>query len=84
MSKIVNVHGSDDYMLLIDFEDGSSITFNMQKLVKTIPYCRLKDPKSFRTVKFKEKSVYWNDGEDKQEYLPVKLSVDTILFSLRD
>ena len=84
MSKIVSVHGSNDYKLLIDFEDGSSITFNMQKLVKTIPYCRLNDPKSFRTVQFEEKSVYWNDGEDKREYLPLKLSVDTILFSLRD
>lgn len=84
MSKIIRVHGSDDYKLLIDFDDGSSITFNMQKLVKTIPYCRLKDPKSFRTVKFEEKSVYWNAGDDKPEYLPLKLSIDTILFALRD
>jgi len=84
MSKIISVHGSDDYMLLIDFEDGSSITFNMNKLVKTIPYCRLNDPKSFRTVKFEEKSVYWNAVDDKPKYLPLKLSVDTILFSLRD
>jgi hypothetical protein len=84
MSKIVSVRGSNDYKLLIDFEDGSSITFNMQKLVKTIPYCRLNDPKSFRSVKFKEKTVYWNTGDDKPEYLPLKLSVDTILFSLRD
>ncbi len=84
MSKIISAHGSDDYRLLIDFEDGSSITFNMQKLVKTIPYCRLKDPKSFQTVKFEEKSVYWNAGDDKPEYLPLKLSVDAILFALRD
>lgn len=83
MSKIINVHASDDYKLLIDFEDGSSITFNMQKMVKTIPYLRLKDPTSFQTVKFDEKSVYWDAEDEKREYLPLRLSVDTILFSLR-
>jgi len=84
MSKIVSVHGSDDYKLLIDFEDGSNITFNMQKLVRTIPYIRLKDLASFQTVKFDKKSVYWGAEDEKLEYLPLRLSVDTILFSLRD
>lgn len=84
MSKIVGVHGSDDYKLLIDFEDGSNITFNMQKLVRTIPYFRLNDLVSFQTVKFDTKSVYWDAEDQKPEYLPLRLSIDTILFSLRD
>ena len=84
MSKIVDVHGSDDYKLLIDFEDGSNITFNMQKLVRTIPYFRLNDLVSFQTVKFDTKSVYWDAEDQKPEYLPLRLSIDTILFSLRD
>ncbi len=83
MSKIVNVSAGDDYKLLIDFEDGSSITYNMQKLVRTIPYLRLKDSSSFQAVKFDEESVYWDAGAEKPEYFPLRLSVDTILFSLR-
>lgn len=84
MSRIVNVHARDDYKLLIDFEDGSNITFNMQKLINTIPYSRLKELSNFQTVKFDEKSVYWEAGDEKPEYYPVRLSVDKVLFSLRD
>lgn len=84
MSRMVRVQGSDDYKLLIDFEDGSNITFNMQRLVKTIPYFRLKDPASFQAVKFDEKSVYWDAEDQKPEYLPLRISIDSILFSLRD
>ncbi|MDD3167835.1 MAG: DUF2442 domain-containing protein [Eubacteriales bacterium] len=84
MSRILNVQARDDYKLFIDFEDGSSITYNMQKLVETIPYVRLKDPASFRAVKFDEKSLYWEAADTKPEYLPLRISVDSILFSLRD
>lgn len=83
MSKIVNVRARDDYKLLIDFDDGSSLLFNMQKLVKTIPYFRLQDLVSFHTVKFDETSVYWKNADRKPEYLPLRLSIDAILFSLR-
>ena len=84
MSKILNVHGSDDYKLFIDFEDGSSITYNMQKLVRTIPYYRLSDLACFQSVKFDEKSVYWDAADEKPEYLPLRIGIDAILFSLRD
>ena len=60
MSRIVNVRTCDDYRLLIGFEDGSNISYNMQKLVDTIPYIRLKDAEFFRSVRFDEKSVYWD------------------------
>ncbi len=83
MSKIAHVHASDDYKLLIDFDDGSKIIFNMQKMIKTLPYLRLNDPASFQTVKFDEKSIYWDAADNKPEYFPLRLSVDNILFSLR-
>lgn len=84
MSKIVCVHGSDDYKLLIDFDDGSKVTFNMQNMVKTLPYFRLNDLTSFQAVKFDGKFVYWEPEENKPEYFPLRLSIDKILFSLRD
>ncbi len=84
MSKILNAHGSDDYKLFIDFEDGSSITYNMQKLVKTIPYNRLSDLACFQSVKYDEKSVYWDTADEKPEYFPLRIGIDAILFSLRD
>lgn len=84
VSKIVNVQAGHDYKLLIDFEDGSSITYNMQEVVKTIPYLRLKDSSSFQAVKFDKEYVYWDAGGEKPEYFPLRLSVDAILFSIRD
>ncbi len=83
MNEIVNVCAGDDYKLLIEFEDGSRITYNMQKLVGTLPYFRLKEPALFRTVKFDNKSVYWDAGDEKPEYFPLRFSIDSILFSLR-
>lgn len=83
MYKIVNVHTQDEYKLLIEFVDGSSITYNMQKLVRTIPYLRLKDTSLFQCVKFDEKSVYWDTSDEKPEYFPLRFSIDSILFSIR-
>lgn len=84
MSKIEHVHASDDYKLLIDFEDGSKIIYNMQKMIKTLPYLRLQELSSFQTFMFDEKIIYWGATDNKKEYFPLKLSIDNILFSLRD
>lgn len=84
MSKIKSVSGSDDYKLFIDFDDGNSIIYNMQKLIKTIPYLRLKNMNCFLAVKFDDKSVYWDTGAEKPECIPLRISVDSILFSIRD
>jgi hypothetical protein len=84
MNRIVNVRADDDYKLLIDFEDGSNLTFNMQKMVETISYFRLKDLSVFRAVKFDGKSICWDAPHEEPEYYPLRLSLDTILFSLRD
>lgn len=83
MGKIVNVRAGEDYRLLIDFDDGSSLIFNMQRMVRTLPYFGLQDSASFQAVKFDDKSVYWDAPDGKPEYLPLKLSLDNILFSLR-
>lgn len=32
--KITNVHATDDYKLLIDFEEGSQVSFNIQRMVE--------------------------------------------------
>jgi len=84
MSKIVSVHANDDYKLLVVFEDGSSINYNMQKMVKTMPYLRLRDTACFQDVRFDEKYVYWEPEDGKQALFPLRLSIDNILFSLRD
>lgn len=36
--KITNVYATDDYKLLIDFEEGNQVRFNMQRMVETIPF----------------------------------------------
>jgi len=84
MSRIKCVHASDDFKLLIDFDDGSRIIFNMQKMLKTLPYLRLNDLSNFQMVRFDEKSVYWDAANNKLEYFPLRLSLDNILFSLRE
>lgn len=83
VSKIINVQASDDYKLLIGFDDGNSIIYNMQKMIGTIPYFRLSDLIFFRAVKFDEKYIYWDTENGKPEYFKLKISIDTILFSLR-
>ncbi len=83
MCKITEVHAEGDNKLRIDFDDGSQVIYNMQKLVKTIPYIKLSDRSYFEKVKYDEKSVYWDNEDGKAEYFPLKLSIDTILFSLR-
>jgi hypothetical protein len=80
--KIQNVEATDDYMLIIDFEDGSRIQLNMQKKLKSIPFMEVRDLERFKTVKFQERAVYW-DSDQKPEYRPLRLTVDDILFSLR-
>lgn len=84
MSRIVNAQAGDDYMLFLNFEDGSNIAFNMKRLVNSIPYLKLKETSYFQSVKFDDKFVYWNPSDERPEYIPLKLSIDTILFSLRD
>lgn len=81
--KITNVCATNDYRLLIDFEEGNQVTFNMQRMVETIPYYRLSDLDTFKSVRFEDKAVYWVPPDEKPEILPTRITVDEILFSLR-
>ncbi|MEA4925966.1 MAG: DUF2442 domain-containing protein [Syntrophomonadaceae bacterium] len=81
--KIMNVRTTDDYRLLIDFGEGNQVSFNMRRMVETLPYLRLKDPEVFKSVKFEDKAVYWDPPDEKPEIFPMRITVDEILFALR-
>jgi len=81
--KITNVQATDHYILLVDFENGSRVNFDMKRMVETLPYRRLSDPNTWRAVKFEEKAVYWDPPDEKPEIFPMRITVDEILFSLR-
>lgn len=81
--KITNVCATEDYRLLIDFEAGNRVIFNMQRTVETLPYRRLKNMETFKSVRFEDKAVYWDPPDEKPEIFPMRITVDEILFSLR-
>lgn len=81
--KITNVRATDNYRLLIDFEEGNQVSFNMRRMVETFPYLRLKDLTVFQPVKFEDKAVYWDSPDEKPEIFPLRITVDSILFTLR-
>ncbi len=37
MSKILKVTANDDYTIIVEFQQGNKIFFNMQQLIKTMP-----------------------------------------------
>ena len=76
---------NDDYTLLIEFEGGNKIFFNMQRLIQTIPYVSLKNLKRFRDFEIKDKAICWKDPDHAQStMMPLRLTVDNILFRIRD
>lgn len=83
ISKIIYAVANEDYTVTIDFEQGNRIIYNMQKQIKTLPFLRLNDMESFMSVKFDDKSIYWEDS-GRKGIIPLRLSLDNILFSLRD
>ena len=85
MSKVVSVLPNDDYTLLIEFEGGNKILFNMQKLVNTLPYLSLKNLECFRNIKIEDQTLCWEDPKHaRPTMLPARLTVDNILFTIRD
>lgn len=81
--RITNVQATDHYILLIEFEGGSRINFSMKRMVETLPYMRLRDSDTWESVKFEDKAVYWAPPDGKPEIIPIRFTVDEILFSLR-
>jgi len=85
MSKMLKVTPHDDYTLVVEFEQGNKIIFNMEPLIKTMPYYSLKDPERFRDITLEEKAIRWPDvGNSGQSMMPVRLTVDNILFAIRE
>lgn len=85
MAKITCATPEQDHILRIEFEGGSSVIFDMGELIKTLPYCSLNDPKRFRDFTVEPKAIRWKDVEvPGQAPVPVRLTVDTILFAIRE
>lgn len=85
MSKILKVTPGDDYTLLVEFENGNNILFNMKDLIETMPYSSLKDLSRFRDVRLEEKAICWPDPiPGKVALYPIRLTVDNILFAIRE
>lgn len=83
MSSIIGVTAHDDFTVLIEFEQGNKVLFNMSQLVDTLPYIRLSDPLFFKTVEYEAKSIYWEEPNASGCLFPLRFSVDEILFSIR-
>ena len=84
MSKILNVTPNDDYTLLVEFEHGNKIIFNMREMIRTIPYASLADLARFKDVTVEEKAIRWPDPTPGESIMPLRLTVDNMLFTIRD
>lgn len=85
MAKITRATPEQGYVLRIEFEGGSSVIFNMSELIKTLPYYSLNDLERFRDFTVEPKAIRWKDVEvPGQAPMPVRLTVDTILFAIRE
>ena len=85
MSKILKVTPNDDYTLLMEFEHGNKIIFNMRDIINTIPFSSLEDINRFRDVTVEEKAISWPEPvPDEKSIIPLRLTLDNILFAIRD
>lgn len=85
MSKIIKVTPNGDYTLLVEFEHGNKIIFNMRELIKTIPFSSLEDLGRFKDVTLEEKAICWPEPiSGRKSMLPLRLTVDNMLFTIRD
>ncbi|TAN64630.1 MAG: DUF2442 domain-containing protein [Methylobacter sp.] len=63
--KLINVEPKDNYILRVYLDDESIIDFNVKAELERIPcYKPLYDPGLFKSVRFKNKRIYWNDQFD--------------------
>jgi hypothetical protein len=85
MSKILGATPNDDYTLLLEFERGNKIIFNMRDIIKTIPFNSLEDLSRFKDIRVEEKAISWPEPvPDEKSIIPLRLTVDNILFAIRD
>jgi hypothetical protein len=84
MGKILNVTPNDDYTLLVEFEHGNKILFNMKPMLKSLPYQSLNDLTRFKNITLEKKAICWPNPVDTDEgIVPLRLTVDNILFAIR-
>ncbi len=85
MSKMLKVTPNDDYTLLVEFERGNKIIFNMRELIKTIPFSSLEDLSRFKDITLEEKAIRWPDpAAPEKSIMPPRLTVDNMLFAIRE
>ncbi|NLV50673.1 MAG: DUF2442 domain-containing protein [Clostridiales bacterium] len=85
MSKMLKVTPTDDYTLIVEFENGNLIVFNMKDLIETMPYSSLKDLNRFKNITLEEKAICWPDPiPGKAALYPIRLTVDNMLFAIRE
>jgi hypothetical protein len=84
MSKILKVTPYDDYTLLVEFEHGNKIIFNMRDIIKTIPFNSLEDLNRFKDIAVEEKAICWPEPvSGEKSIIPLRLTVDNMLFTIR-
>lgn len=84
MSIILKVTPNDDYTLLVEFEQGNKILFNMKPMLKSLPFRSLNDLNRFKNIRLEEKAILWPDPLAQEESIvPLRLTVDNMLFTIR-
>lgn len=85
MSKIIKVTANDDHTLLVEFEGNNKVLFDMKKLIQTMPYYSLNDLACFKDFTLEKDAIRWKDvGKPDLAMHPVRLTVDDILFAIRE
>ncbi len=83
MSKILKVTPNDDYTLLVEFEQGNKILFDMKPMLKSLPFRCLNDLNRFKNITLEEKAILWSDPTIDESIIPLRLTVDNMLFTIR-
>jgi hypothetical protein len=62
--KAINVKPTDDYQLIVTFDNGEVKMYDTKPLIKGNWYGELKDKNVFNTVHIAGLSVEWENGQD--------------------
>ena len=85
MSKLIRVTANDNYTLLLEFEGNNKVFFDMKQLIQTMPYYSLNNLENFKDFFLEEGAIRWKDvGRPELAMHPVRLTVDDILFTIRE
>jgi hypothetical protein len=64
MSKIINVIPEENYRLLVELDNGSTIILNLETRLTTMRFALLADPVFFHQVTWDEDFLRWGDKLD--------------------